>query len=73
MKQLLSSVAIIIKFRIAIIIVLVTMTTISAYFTINRLSVDNSLSIWFLEDNPSYNAYIDYQEQFGSDEIFVGM
>ncbi|NNC46756.1 MAG: MMPL family transporter, partial [Winogradskyella sp.] len=56
-----------------IIIVLVTMTTISAYFTINRLSVDNSLSIWFLEDNPSYNAYIDYQEQFGSDEIFVGM
>ncbi|MGF1554932.1 efflux RND transporter permease subunit [Paucihalobacter sp.] len=39
----------------------------------NNLSVDNSLSIWFLEDNPSYKAYIDYQEQFGSDEIFIAM
>ena len=41
--------------------------------TIRLLSVDNSLSIWFLEDNPSYQAYINYQEEFGSDEIFVGM
>ncbi|MEM9681229.1 MAG: MMPL family transporter, partial [Bacteroidota bacterium] len=38
-----------------------------------KLSVDNSLSIWFLEDNPSYKAYINYQETFGSDEIFVAM
>lgn len=73
MKQLLTIVVFIIKIRVPIIIALVGMMIFSAYFTINRLSVDNSLSIWFLEDNPSYNAYIDYQEEFGSDEIFVAM
>ncbi|GAA4968235.1 hypothetical protein GCM10023315_17240 [Algibacter aquimarinus] len=41
--------------------------------TLNKLSVDNSLSIWFLEDDPSYKAYIDFQERFGSDEIFIAM
>jgi len=45
----------------------------SAYQTLNKLSVDNSLSIWFLEDDPSYKAYIDFQENFGSDEIFIIM
>ncbi|GAL65480.1 hypothetical protein JCM19301_3940 [Jejuia pallidilutea] len=41
--------------------------------TLNKLSVDNSLSIWFLEDDPSYKAYIEFQEKFGSDEIFIAM
>jgi len=63
----------IIKFRIAIIAVLVLAMGFSGYQTLNKLSVDNSLGIWFLEDDPSYRAYIDYQEKFGSDEIFVGM
>jgi len=35
--------------------------------------VDNALSIWFLDDDPSYKAYIDFQEKFGSDEIFIAM
>lgn len=45
----------------------------SGYQTINKLSVDNSLGIWFLEDDPSYKAYIDFQENFGSDEIYIVM
>ena len=45
----------------------------SGYQTLTKLSVDNSLSIWFLDDDPSYKAYIDFQENFGSDEIFVAM
>ena len=45
----------------------------SGYNTLNKLSVDNSLGIWFLEDDPSYRAYIDFQQNFGSDEIFIAM
>ncbi|GGD17944.1 hypothetical protein GCM10011368_19810 [Hyunsoonleella pacifica] len=45
----------------------------ASYQTANKLSIDNSLSIWFLEDDPSYKAYIDFQEEFGSDEIFIAM
>lgn len=45
----------------------------SSYQTLQKLRVDNSLSIWFLEDDPSYKAYIDFQEKFGSDEIFIAM
>lgn len=73
MKRLQSIIAAIIRFRLLIIIGIVILTAISAYQTTNKLSVDNSLSIWFLEDNPSYKAYINYQEEFGSDEIFVTM
>ncbi len=73
MERLKTVIAFIIKFRIAIIAILAVVMGFSGYQTLNRLSVDNSLGIWFLEDDPSYRAYIDYQEQFGSDEIFVGM
>lgn len=63
----------IIKLRVAIMAALLVLVGFSGYQTSQKLSVDNSLGIWFLEDNPSYRAYIDYQETFGSDEIFVGM
>ncbi|GGZ75874.1 hypothetical protein GCM10007028_11770 [Algibacter mikhailovii] len=63
----------IIKFRIVIILLLIVLLCVSSFQTIKTLSVDNSLSIWFLEDDPSYKAYIDFQENFGSDEIFIAM
>ena len=73
MKRLKSIISTIINYRIAIIVFLTIAMVFSGYQTMNKLSVDNSLGIWFLEDDPSYRAYIDYQERFGSDEIFVGM
>ncbi|MFK7832249.1 MAG: RND family transporter [Winogradskyella sp.] len=73
MKKLRQSIAFIIKFRMVISVVLAILMAISAYQTFKNLSVDNSLSIWFLEDDPSYKAYIDFQKKFGSDEIFVAM
>ena len=54
-------------------VLLAVLVGISAYQTLQKLRVDNSLSIWFLEDDPSYKAYIDFQERFGSDEIFIAM
>ncbi|WP_179344560.1 efflux RND transporter permease subunit [Winogradskyella ursingii] len=73
MRKLQNIISTIIKFRIAIIAVLAILMIVSAYQTINKLNVDNSLGIWFLEDDPSYKAYIDFQENFGSDEIFIAM
>ena len=73
MKQLQNIITTIIKFRIAIIVILTVLMVLSGYETFNKLRVDNSLSIWFLEDDPSYKAYIDFQENFGSDEIFIAM
>lgn len=73
MKRLRPIIATIIKFRIAIIAVLLVSMGVSGYSTFHKLSVDNSLGIWFLEDDPSYRAYIDFQENFGSDEIFIAM
>ena len=70
LKILISS---IIRFRIIIIAILAIAMGFSGYQTINKLSVDNSLGIWFLEDDPSYKAYIDFQENFGSDEIYIVM
>ena len=57
----------------AIMIILIALTCIGLIQTAEKLKVDNALSIWFLEDDPSYKAYIDFQEEFGSDEIFIAM
>ncbi|WP_299115005.1 MMPL family transporter [uncultured Winogradskyella sp.] len=73
MKKLKNSISFIIRFRVIIIAVLVVLMGISGYQTTQKLRVDNSLSIWFLEDDPSYKAYIDFQKNFGSDEIFIAM
>lgn len=73
MKRIEKLIEIIIKFRIVIIITLAVLMGFSGYQTVKKLSVDNSLSIWFLEDDPSYKAYINFQEDFGSDEIFIAM
>ena len=73
MEKLKSIITTIIKFRIAIIVILAILMGFSGYQTLKNLRVDNSLSIWFLEDDPSYKAYIDFQEKFGSDEIFIAM
>lgn len=61
------------KTRWLVIAVLLGLVAVSAYKTFTNLKVDNSLAIWFLEDHPEYKAYIDYQNNFGSDEVFVGM
>ncbi|MCT4629368.1 MMPL family transporter [Winogradskyella sp.] len=73
MKNLKTIVKTIIKFRVVIIILLTVLMALANYQTINKLKIDNSLTIWFLEDDPSYKAYIDFQEKFGSDEIYIAM
>ena len=67
------TIQVIIKYRMAIMAILIALTGIGLFQTAEKLKVDNALSIWFLEDDPSYKAYIDFQKEFGSDEIFIAM
>ncbi|AXT18676.1 RND transporter [Flavobacteriaceae bacterium AU392] len=59
--------------RVAIIAILGLLTIIGLLQTVTSLKVDNSLSIWFLEENKDYQQYIKFQEEQGSDEIFIAM
>ncbi len=68
-----NAICLVIKHRITIMVILIVLTCFSIFQTATKLSVDNSLSIWFLDEDPSYKAYIDFQEEFGSDEIFIAM
>jgi predicted RND superfamily exporter protein len=36
-----------------------------------RVGVDNSLRIWFLDDDPQLVAYRSFEQRFGSDEVVV--
>ena len=73
MRNLKKSIQFVIRFRIIIMIVLALLMALAGHQTLNKLSIDNSLTIWFLEDDPSYKAYIDFQEDYGSDEIYIAM
>ncbi len=35
------------------------------------LEVDNSLKVWFMEDDPALKAYEAFQERFGNDEVII--
>ena len=65
------SIGFVILFRWLLIVLGVLIVGISGLQTLKKLSIDNSLGIWFLEEDPSYKAYIEYQETYGSDEIFI--
>ncbi|MDB4068240.1 MMPL family transporter [Flavobacteriaceae bacterium] len=67
------SIGFVIQFRWLLIVLVVLIVGISGFQTLKKLSIDNSLGIWFLEEDPSYKAYIEYQETYGSDEIFIVM
>ncbi|MHA7844045.1 MAG: efflux RND transporter permease subunit [Winogradskyella sp.] len=73
MAKLKTSIETLIKFRVTILLLIAVLMGLAGYQTVNKLKIDNSLTIWFLEDDPSYQGYIDYQEKFGSDEIYVAM
>jgi predicted RND superfamily exporter protein len=38
-------------------------------FFMKNLRMDNSVGIWFLEDDPAFQAYRDFQDRFGNDDV----
>ncbi len=63
----------VIKYRWRYIIALAILFFGSLYLIGTKLEVDNSLKIWFLEGDQTYQKYLDYQKNQGSDEIIVVM
>jgi predicted RND superfamily exporter protein len=47
------------------------LVTLLAGWQAGKVGVDNSLRIWFLEDDPNLVSYRSYQERFGSDEVVL--
>ena len=39
----------------------------------SALRVDNSLTVWFLDDDPALRSYCDFNARFGNDEVIVIM
>jgi predicted RND superfamily exporter protein len=50
---------------------LCVLVTLLAAWQAGKVGTDNSLRIWFLDDDPYLVAYRSYQERFGSDEVVV--
>ena len=60
-----------IRFRWFLVVLLATLTFLS-FISISRgLQIDNSLAIWFLEDDQTYIDYQQFQREYGSDEIII--
>lgn len=62
-----------VRYRWPCIVLLAALLAAGAWQTATSLRVDNSVSIWFLEDNPDYQAYLDFQQTNGSDEVIIAM
>jgi S-adenosylmethionine-diacylglycerol 3-amino-3-carboxypropyl transferase len=52
-------------------VLLCAMVTLLAAYQAAKVGVDNSLRIWFVEDDPQLVAYERFQQHFGNDEIVV--
>ena len=61
----------VIRNRLPVILISVLITLLCSVEIIRNMAVDNSLSIWFLDNNPDYKNYIAFQEEQGSDEIII--
>lgn len=40
-------------------------------YQLTKVKLDNAISIWFVDNDPTYKSYVDFQERYGSDEIIV--
>jgi predicted RND superfamily exporter protein len=63
----------IISFRVPITLFIIFLSGVSIFFVIDKLRVDSSLKVWFLEDDATYKEYLQYQQKQGSDEIISMM
>ncbi len=58
----------ILKFRIPILIITFCICSISIY-TMKDVSMDNSIRIWLVEDDPSMQEFANFNETYGGDEF----
>lgn len=54
-----------------VVLVLVAVLTVLSAVSISRISFDNSIESWFLDDDPSLATYDYFTETFNSDQIII--
>ncbi|PSR13789.1 MAG: RND transporter [Bacteroidetes bacterium] len=63
----------VLKYRVVILVLLLITVGTGLVQTARHLTVNNALSIWFLDDNPQYQQYLEFEKAQGSDQIIVAM
>ena len=63
-------VAAIIKFQRPIGVLILSLSIFS-FYQLSKIKIDNSLSIWFVKDDVTYESYTAFQRDSGSDEIII--
>ena len=63
-------IAALIKFRRPIGFLIFSISIVSFYH-LSKIEIDNSLSIWFVKDDITYESYAAFQRDSGSDEIII--
>ncbi len=63
-------IAALIKFRRPIGFLIFSISIVSFYH-LSKIEIDNSLSIWFVKDDVTYESYAAFQRDSGSDEIII--
>ncbi len=49
------------------------LTLLGGWAIVTKIQSDNSIDIWFLEDDPHYQEYLAFQKKQGSDEIVMAL
>lgn len=52
-------------------ICIIALFSVSFFFVISELKVDNSIKIWFSENDKNYQNFIDFQGKYGNDDIIT--
>jgi len=47
----------------------IALLVIASFFVISNLRIDNTLKIWFSEGDKNYQNFIDFQDQYGNDDV----
>lgn len=61
------------KLRIVLLIAISAIIFVLWPFVKSAVQVDNSLSIWFLKDDPAVKKYQDFHRMFGNDEMVIAV
>jgi len=62
----------IVEFR-GILFSILLLVTFGSLFFAKEIKVDNSLELWFLEDDPTLIAYREFKKLYGNDEIILAL
>ncbi|MBU1107294.1 MAG: MMPL family transporter [Candidatus Riflebacteria bacterium] len=71
-RQFRAAATFLVRYRRALALLLMLLAVGGLFFARN-INIDNSLELWFLEDDPTLAAYREFKQKYGNDEIILAM